>query len=56
MATIKQVPIKAGPPRSDAERVDTLQEAIDLAWGTPGHIHEGEGRYYVCDCLAPAEE
>jgi len=60
MATYKEVPIRSGVPSLDAERVNTLQEAIDLAYGTAGHIHEGPANrataypqwYAVCDCDA----
>ena len=60
MALIKEVPIKKGPPSGIYETEETLQSAIDLAWGTPAHIHEGKinsatgypEKYYVCygDC------
>jgi hypothetical protein len=51
------VPIRPGPPAAEHETVATLQAAIELAYGTPGHIHEGPinpatgypSEYYVCD-------
>ena len=53
----KSVPIKHGSPAPGAEKCYTLQEAIDMADCTPGHIHEGPinpatgypSVYYVCD-------
>lgn len=53
----KSVPIKKGPPSRDHETVYSLQAAIDLAYGTTGHIHEGPINpatgwpvaYHICD-------
>ncbi len=35
------VDIKAGPAKSGAYRFDTLEYAIDAAWATSRHIHQG---------------
>ena len=54
---VKEVKCKQGRPEpGEYETVDNLQAAIDLAWGTTAHIHEGvvdpatgyPVEYYVC--------
>ena len=47
--TTKEVEMRNNVVASqDAEPVSTLQAAIDMAWGTTGHIHETEQGYLVC--------
>ncbi len=41
----KAVYLVTGSPCANHETVSTLQEAIDIAWATGAHIHQGPLKY-----------